>query len=293
MNGTRRATLACTGAAVAALALPSLASAHASKTPPVATDFHARITHPVLGIEARVVDGDQTLWLDAGAHTVAIDGIQGEPLLRFDRAGEPLAKGLDRPATLGRWTIPLVVDGHREVLAGSLAYQPPPSAMTWIAIAVLLIAAGAYVARRSRRATILLAVTAVPIVWALRIARELYGRPTVGAVGLFELALTSVVGVVLLYGLLRPDHGVRISVSFLTAFGALYQAFTVYTVLARADALTVLPTTVVRIAVVASFVLGFATLAGSLHALVDAGPAASDDEPQALHEQDAAPTPVG
>ena len=323
------------------LALPSSAFAHVGKTPPVATDFHARITQPVRGIETKVVDGDQTLWLDAGPHTVAVDGIQGEPLLRFDRHGvwlnlhsvtaqtdridrfdlrpdpnpharplwhkvaggrsymwhehrlhllEPLAKGLDKPAALGSWTIPLVVDGRREALQGVLEYRPPPSALTWIGLAVALAIVGSLAAWRSRRTTVLLALTSVPVVWALRIARELYGRPTVGVVGRLDLAITSVVGVALVYGLVHRDRGVRVSVAFFTAFGALYQALTMYTVLTRADALTDLPTWVIRVAVALTFGLGGAVLAGSWNALFDERNAVREREPRGSPEESAAGT---
>jgi hypothetical protein len=68
--------------------LPGVASAHVGRTLPVATNFLARITSPVPPLDAKVVDGDQTLWLRApAATTVSIPGTLGEPLLRFDRGG--------------------------------------------------------------------------------------------------------------------------------------------------------------------------------------------------------------
>jgi len=328
----------CIGLVViaAALAAPSVASAHMGKTAPAATDFTARITHMVAGIRAKAVDGDQTLWLDAGTHTVAVPGIQGEPLLRFDRRGvwlnlrslteridrfdlrpdanphapplwhrltgahtyewhehrlhllEPLARGLAKPAALGTWTIPLVVDGRHQTLAGVLDYQPPPSMLFWIGIVVLLAAGGAFVTWRSRRTTILLALAAVPIVWALRIARELYGRPAVGAIGWIEVALTSLVGVALLYGLLHAEWGVRVFVAFLTAFGSLYQGATMYAVLTHAIALTLLPTEVARVGVALTLVLGAATLIGSWNPLSERRRAHAgsedDDEPAFIAE---------
>jgi len=328
MTRPHRPAIALT-VAIAALAAPNVAFAHAGKTPPVATNFTARITHPVPGIQTKPVDGDQTLWLNAGAHTVTVPGIQGEPLLRFDHRGvwlnlhsltaqadridrydlrpdanpqaqplwhrltsthtyewhehrlhllEPLGKGRAKPATLGTWTIPLVVDGRHETLVGVLDYQPPPSAALWIGITALLAAAGALAAWRSSRTTVVIAVTVVPIVWALRIARELYGRPAVPVIGWIEIAITSLVGASLLYGLLHKDRATRVFVAFLTAFGALYQGSTMYSILTRAIALTLLPTTLARVGVTLALALGVAVLAGSWNPLTDRRRADDDED---------------
>jgi hypothetical protein len=94
------------GVLTVAAVLPGVASAHVGRTLPVATNFTARITGSVRGIAAKVVDGDQTLWLRApSAAVVAIQGTLGEPLLRFDARGvwvnlrSPTAQvdGIDRP----------------------------------------------------------------------------------------------------------------------------------------------------------------------------------------------------
>jgi hypothetical protein len=124
-------------------------------------------------------------------------------------------------------------------------------------------AVGAFAAWRSPRITIILALADIPIVWTLRIARELHGRPGVGAIGWTEVALTSLIGIGLLYGLRNADPGVRVFVAFLTAFGALYQGLTMYPVLTHAIALTLLPTTASRAGVALALSLGEATLAGS------------------------------
>jgi hypothetical protein len=326
----KRRSAALVTAVAATLAAPALASAHVGKSAPVATDFHARITHPVAGVTARVVDGDQTLWLDAGRHAVQVPGIEGEPLLRFDTRGvwvnlrsltaqtdridrydlrpdpspraaplwrkltsghtygwhehrlhllEPLAKGVHSRKMLGTWTIPVLVDGHRASLAGVLDYQPPPPALAWFGAAALLAAAGALASWRSRRATIVLALAAVPIVWTLRVGRELYGRPTVGTVGWLEVALTCLIGTALLYRLFHRDSAIRVFVAFLTAFGALYQTLTMYPVLTRATALTLLPTPAARIGVVLALALGAATLPGSWSAMTNAPRTAIEGKP--------------
>lgn len=304
------------GAAVLSgfLGVPSVAYGHVGRTPPVATDFAAQITRSVQRIRTKVVDGDQTLWLDAGDHTVAVRGIQGEPLLFFDSRGvwlnvhsvtaqidqidrfdlhpaadpharplwrrlssahtfewhehrlhllEPLARGRTRPTVLGTWSIPIVVDGRPEPLAGVLRYDPPPSLFLWLGIISLLAALGALAALRSSGAVVAFALAAVLIVWSLRVARELYGRPAVGASGWVDVAVTSVVGLTLLYGLVRTDFGVRLFVAFLVAFGSLYQGLATYPVLTRRTALTLLPTEEARVAVALTLILGAAVLTGS------------------------------
>lgn len=76
------------GTVAIAAALPGVASAHVGRTLPVATDFVARVTGSVHGVEAKAIDGDQTLWLRAAAAaTVLVPGTLGEPLLRFDARG--------------------------------------------------------------------------------------------------------------------------------------------------------------------------------------------------------------
>jgi hypothetical protein len=75
-------------AATAALVAPAGASAHAGATTPVATSFVAQIDSVPAGIRARVVDGDQQLWLRAPAReTVVVLGLYGEPYLRFGADG--------------------------------------------------------------------------------------------------------------------------------------------------------------------------------------------------------------
>jgi hypothetical protein len=311
-----RRTAVATAVVGAALACPGAALAHVGKSAPVATNFQARVTGRVPGIDARVVDGDQALWLRAGRHTVTVPGAEAEPLLRFDAGGvwvnlrsltaqidridrfdlspsvdphaaprwhrltrghayrwhehrlhalEPLAAG--RAAVLGRWSLPLVVDGRRRPLAGVLDYRPPPPVWAWTGAAALLAVAAALLARRRPRGAVALALPGVLAAWALRISRELYGRPAVGAVGWIEVALTCVVGVALVWGLLRRDEAVRRFTAFLAGFGCLYQGLTMQAVLTHAVALTLLPTAAARLLVVVSLGLGAGALAGGWRSL--------------------------
>ena len=77
--------------ALCALAVPNLAAAHVGGAAPVATNFEARVSGlepPDPDVEARVIDGDRTLWLRVGAAArVVVPGVLGEPVLRFDANG--------------------------------------------------------------------------------------------------------------------------------------------------------------------------------------------------------------
>ena len=301
---------------VISAAFPSLASAHVGRTLPVATSFTARITGPVAGLRADVVDGDQTLWLQApAAALVLVPGALGEPLLRFDSRGvwlnlrsptaqadridrfdlrpsadlrarplwhrvtdghayawhehrlhalEPLARGRSSAGAVGPWSVPVVVDGRRLRLHGVLDYRPPGRTWAWIGATVILAAATAAVATRSRTAPVALALAAVPLIWAIRIGRELYGRPTVPAIGYVEIALTSLVGAALVYGLVNRDEGIRVITAFLVGLGALYQGLTMLPLLNHAVALSALPSVVARVSEVLVIGAGIGVLAGSV-----------------------------
>ncbi len=66
---------------------PALAQAH-GPTIPIATDYLARIGQLPAGLQAKVLDGDLTMWLRAPAQmTVVVLDYRGAPYLRFSRAG--------------------------------------------------------------------------------------------------------------------------------------------------------------------------------------------------------------
>ena len=181
---------------------------------------------------------------------------------------EPLARGRHRKTVLGRWSVPLLIDGRRHALAGVLLYRPPGSAWPWFglaaALAAALVAARAISASRGRQAALTAALVATLLVWAVRIGRELYGRPTVGVTGYIEIALTSLVGAALLYGLAQRDQGVRLFTALLVGVGCLYQALTMWPVLTHAIALTTLPTAIAQPAVAAILGLSVGVLAITL-----------------------------
>jgi hypothetical protein len=74
-------------AALAVLALPSTASAH-GPVAPVALDYLARVKTVPARLAAKIVDGDQRMWLRVPAdETVVVLDYRGAQYLRFSRAG--------------------------------------------------------------------------------------------------------------------------------------------------------------------------------------------------------------
>src|SRR5205809_1674696 len=134
-------------AALAALASPSPAYAHV-RTGAVAVDYRVRVFPTHLPLSAHVYLGDRALRLSVRpGHSVTVLGYGGEPFLRIDDAGVTVLKsptaaalrltprrsngssflwhdarvrGLPPGIDRGRWTIPLLVDGRRALLAGEL-----------------------------------------------------------------------------------------------------------------------------------------------------------------------------
>jgi uncharacterized membrane protein len=295
-----------------AAADPGLAAAHVGRTLPVATNFTARITAPAPGLDAKITDGDQSLWLRTPAATVVtISGILGEPLLRFDAHGvwlnlrsptaqsdridrtelRPTASGtpplwhrvtsghsylwhehrlhalepIARTAGhAGPWSVPFVVDGRQVSLRGVLDYSAPVAPWAWIAVPVVLALAAAFAATRSATALAALALTAAAAVWAIRVGRELYGRPTVPVVGWIEIAITSLVGCLFVFGLTRRNAGTRAFAAFFVGFGALYEGLTMLPVLTHAIALNALPSLLARIVEGIVIAAGIGALGGSV-----------------------------
>lgn len=79
--------LALAGVLASGEAFPAAASAH-GPIAPVALDYLARVTALPAGLDAKVVDGDQRMWLRASpTQTVVILDYRGAPYLRFSGRG--------------------------------------------------------------------------------------------------------------------------------------------------------------------------------------------------------------
>ena len=85
--GQAGAALTFTAACAVLAALPGPAVAH-GPVAPIATSYRARIGQLPAGLDAKVVDGDQRLWLRVPpTETVVVLDYRGAPYLRFSRAG--------------------------------------------------------------------------------------------------------------------------------------------------------------------------------------------------------------
>jgi hypothetical protein len=306
------------GLAAAGL-LPARAAAHAGRIAPAATSFLARVSSAPAGIDARVVDGDQRLWLRVSPQlTVLVLGLRGEPYLRFSSRGIEVntrsatyylnrARPLVPPAglgpntsphwkrissgrstswhddrlhalalaahpsgnaTLGRWVVPVVVDGQRTAVAGTLRHAARPS-LLWF-WPLLLAAALVPALLRLREARL-----EVPVGWALaalalaaataaRLGRELYGRPTVSAGQLALAGVTCAVALGLAVLCTRREWRVLAEV----AIGALalYQGIALWATLRNGYVLAALPSSAERTAAALSLAAGAALLVAVLAA---------------------------
>ena len=79
--------LALAGAICALAAFPQAAAAHGPLAP-IASSYLARVTGTPAGLNAKAVDGDQRMWLDAAqVERVVVFDYRGAPYLLFSRAG--------------------------------------------------------------------------------------------------------------------------------------------------------------------------------------------------------------
>jgi hypothetical protein len=258
-SGVRRSALALAAALVAAALLPSTASAHVGRVPPAATNYLARISSIPPGLTARIVDGDQAIWMRAKPSlTVVVTGLRGERYLRFSPAGvavnmqsatwflnrvypHAVPQGLTastpprwklltsqhswtwhdgrlhaavlaaHPAGnvfVGRWTVPIVVDGRGTTIRGGL-WQSAPASLLWfwpllVAVACIPALLKLREARLEAQVSAVLAGVALVSATIARLGRELYGRPTVSSWQLVLVAVTCLIAVALAALYSRP-----------------------------------------------------------------------------------------
>ena len=212
---------------------------------PIASGYLARVSQTPAGLDAKVIDGDQRMWLRvAREREVIVLDYRGAPYLRFTAAGvdvnhnsaiyylnqtpvaevppSNLTRGtppswhrvsagdtyswhdgrLHALATvarspgasyIGRWTIPIRVDGRPAAVAGGLSHADDPSiAWLWPAVVIFACVLAAWRLHRpelDERVARVLAFAALAGVTVGGIARQLHGRPTVSAFQVVGLAL--------------------------------------------------------------------------------------------------------
>ncbi len=293
--------LALLGALIAIGAFPSGAGAH-GPVAPIASSYLARVNRVSAGLEAKVVDGDQRMWLRVvpGEIVVVLD-YRGAPYLRFSRSGvevnqnsemyylnqTPVAEtppsSLTRTtpprwqrvtgghaygwhdgrlhalatvalspgvAYLGRWSIPVLVDGRLSAISGGLWHADDPSLVWFWPIMVLL--ACVVAARRVRRPELdalvarVLALAGLVAIALAGVGQELHGRPTVSVFQLIQL------GIILMFvgwGLLRvlfPRTRLGYFSYFVVAFVALWEGVLLIPTLLNGFVLIAVPAFVAR-----------------------------------------------
>ncbi len=315
----RRAAIALAAAIVAAFLLPATASAHVGRVPQAATNYLARISSVPTGLEARIVDGDQGIWMRAKPSlTVVVTGLRGEPYLRFSSAGvavntqsatwflnrvypQVVPRGISSStppewkrvtsghswtwhdgrlhaavlaahpsgnAYLGRWVVPLVIDGHGAAIRGGL-WQSASASLLWF-WPLLLVAACIPALLKLREARLEAQVGAALVVLALvsstvaRLGRELYGRPTVSSWQLVLVGITALfaVGLAALYS--RREW--RMLAGLVIGIVAGYQGAVLVSTLRDGWVLAALPAWLERTATALSLATGVALVVVSLTA---------------------------
>ena len=163
---------------------------------------------------------------------------------------------------VGRWTVPLRVNGVATVISGSLLHADAPS-IVWfwpILVALACVFAGLRLRRpeldvRMGRGLALGALIAFLLAGA---GQQLHGRPSVSVGQLFELVLMVAFGAWGLERLARRRHGWL--TLFLIAVAAIWEGVSLIAVLLDGFVLVALPAFVARAAVVACLAAGVALL---------------------------------
>jgi hypothetical protein len=288
--------------------LPGVADAH-GPVAPVAASYLAKVGRTPPGFEARVIDGDQRMWLSvAPSDTAVVLDYRGAPYLRFSPAGVQVNQNsamyyLNQipaetppsnltPATppswtsvsgghdyswhdgrlhalaaialspgmsyVGRWSIPVKLDGRLVAISGGLWHSGAPSLVWFWPILVLL---GCVLAARRVRSAILytrvarlLAVSSLVSIAVAALSRGLYGRPTVSILQLTVPAITlSFVAWGLHRALFRRNGYFFL---FAVAFVSIWEGGLLIPTLWNGFVLTVVPAFVARIASVVCLACG-------------------------------------
>jgi hypothetical protein len=297
---------------VAAVATPATAAAH-GPIDPAASSYQARIGQVPGGVQAKVIDGDQRLWLRvAPRRTVVVVDYQGAPYLRFSAAGVAVNQAsamfylnqvpaLSPPADsgptaaprwnhvtaahtygwhdgrlhalaatavapgatyLGRWRIPVRVDGAAAAIAGGLYYAPSPSIVWFWPILVAM--ACVLAARRLRRAELDeriargLAAVALAAFTLAAAGQQLHGRPAVSVGAGITLAVSLAFVAWAARRLVLRRHGWF--TFFLIAAVAIWEGSSLITVLLDGYVLLALPPFLARVAVVTCLSTGVGLL---------------------------------
>jgi hypothetical protein len=169
-------------------------------------------------------------------------------------------------AYLGRWVIPLVVDGRGTAIRGGL-WQAAPASLLWfwpLLLVVVCIPALLKLREARLETHVGAALAAVALVSStlVRLGRELYGRPTVSSGQLVLVGVTCLIALALaaLYSrrAWRPVAGILIGIA------AVVQGLEVVSILRDGWVLTAIPAWLARTATGLSLASGAALIVVSL-----------------------------
>jgi len=164
---------------------------------------------------------------------------------------------------VGRWSVPIAVGGATAAIAGTLAYVPRPPAWTWLGAVVVGLGAilvAAWLERRRDGLSAVVGVVALAATTVARLGRELYGRPDISLTNVILAALTCLVALGLLAGLLIARGERRRPVTLVVGGFALYQGLTLLAMLTKGVVLSALSADVERAAVALALSAGVAAL---------------------------------
>lgn len=319
-----------------ALALHPAAALADGPVTPTAVDYRATVASAPAGLDARIVDGYLTFWLQVrGGERVTVLDYRGAPWVRYDRAGVSVNTNSEEyylsqlpvpatpPATLtartpphwrqvsgghaykwrdgrlhafasvalapgqrevGSWRIPVVVDGRRTWISGTIFHRGPPSLVWFWPIAVLIACAVAAwrvrderLDRRLGRGLAAVLLIAIGVAGA---ARYLHGTPEVTAGEL--LALAAILIAVVAGGWRVASGRSGSPLLFAVALGSLWAGLTLSPALVHGYVLLALPGFVVRSAAVVLLGGGASLILLAIRA-VDAGTRRTRDPRGAAH----------
>jgi hypothetical protein len=310
-----RRVLGLAAVLVALGAFPSTAGAHGPLAP-IASSYLAKVSHAPAGLDAKVVDGDQRMWLQVvPSETVEVLDYRGAPYLRFSASGvevnensamyylnqTPVAETppsnltpttppkwqrvtaghnygwhdgrLHALATVavspgvsyvGRWTIPVVLDGQPRSIFGALWHAENPSLVWfWPIVVLLLCGLAAWRARSPRLDRLVVrgaALVALAAITVAALGRGLHGRPTLSVLQLLELGVVLAFVGWRLFRLLVPRPPPGYFSYFAIAFVALWEGAALIPTLLNGYVLIAEPAFLARAAAVLCFGCGLSLL---------------------------------
>jgi hypothetical protein len=190
-------------------------------------------------------------------------------------------RGLPPGVSAGIWRVPLIVDGHRGALTGTLHRFPAPPLWPWLTILACFVAAGAFVFVRRRdvlrpAATTLAVLAAVSsIIVALAFALDAYASAGTWIAGVDELIFLAVG----LYVLRRGPRHLHVAAAVGLGLLGLAIGLSKGAVFLHPIVLAVLPGTVTRLVVIIAVGAGIA--GGALGCALYAGGSSASDSARA------------